>query len=105
MLHRIARAAHYAGWTRAEPDSARFCADQYNRVLGRLKQIEPAIVPLFTALDQGASPQVIRMAAHELAAYFQDEVEGEPAAAAGPERGRRARRCGRRVWIDLSSYS
>ncbi|HEY9232950.1 MAG TPA: hypothetical protein VIS78_12415 [Blastocatellia bacterium] len=78
VLRRIARAAWYAAWNRAEPDAARFCALQYNRVLARLEVIEPAVKPLFAPLPESASPQVIRMAAVELVAFFDDEAEGEP---------------------------
>ena len=77
VLRRIARAAWYAAWNRAEPDAARFCALQYNRVLARLEIIEPAVKPLFAPLPETASPQVIRMAAVELAAFFDDEAEDE----------------------------
>jgi len=93
VLHRITRAAYYAAWRNAAPDAARFCASQYNKVLARLEELEPAIKPLFAPLPETASPQVIRMASGELAAYFEDE--------AGSERSRtRARGCGgRRVWV------
>jgi hypothetical protein len=93
VLHRITRAAYYAAWRNAAPDAARFCASQYNKVLARLEELEPAIKPLFAPLPESASPQVIRMASGELAAYFEDE--------AGSERRRtRARDCGgRRVWV------
>ncbi|MEN3334023.1 MAG: hypothetical protein V7641_3388 [Blastocatellia bacterium] len=77
VLQRIARAAWYAAWNHAEPDAARFCALQYNRVLARLEVLEPAIKPLFAPLPDSASPQVIRMAASELAAYFDEDVESE----------------------------
>jgi hypothetical protein len=77
VLRRIARAAWYAAWNRAEADAARFCALQYNRVLARLEAIEPAVKPLFAPLPESASPQVIRMAATELAAFFDDEATAE----------------------------
>lgn len=90
VLHRIARAAGYAAWANAAPDAARFCASQYNKVLARLEVLEPAAKPLFAPLPESASPQVIRMAAGELAAYFEDEAGSE-------ERVRhRARHCGGR---------
>ena len=78
VLQRIARAAWYAAWHNTEPDAARFCALQYNRVLARLEELEPAVKPLFAPLPESASPQVIRMAASELVAFFDDEAEGEP---------------------------
>src|SRR5215216_7913242 len=79
VLRRIARAAGYAAWTKAKPDATQFCVAQYNRILARLAELEPAIKPLFTPLEETASPQVIRMAARELIAYFEvDEREFVP---------------------------
>jgi hypothetical protein len=76
VLRRIARAAGYAGWTKAGPDATQFCVAQYNRVLDRLTELEPAIKPLFTPLNESASPEVTRMATRELLAYFEaDEPE------------------------------
>jgi hypothetical protein len=77
VAHRIVRAAGYAAWANAAPDAARFCASQYNKVLARLEVLEPAIRPLFAPLPESASPQVIRLAAGELAAYFEDEAGSE----------------------------
>jgi hypothetical protein len=76
VLRRIARAAGYAGWTKAQPDATQFCVAQYNRVLARLSELEPAVKPLFTPLNESASADVIRIAARELLAYFEaDEPE------------------------------
>lgn len=76
VLRRIARAAGYAAWTRPGPDATQFCASQYNRVLARLAELEPAIKPLFTPLAVSASADVIRIAARDLLAYFEiDEPE------------------------------
>ena len=76
VLRRISRAAGYAAWTKAGPDATQFCVAQYNRVLARLSELEPAVKPLFTSLSDSASAEVIRMAARELLAYFEvDEPE------------------------------
>ncbi|HEU5130701.1 MAG TPA: hypothetical protein VFT26_01315 [Pyrinomonadaceae bacterium] len=76
VLRRIARAAGYAAWTKSGPDATQFCVAQYNRVLARLTELEPAIKPLFTPLSDNASPDVTRIAARELLAYFEvDEPE------------------------------
>ena len=76
VLRRIARAAGYAAWTKAEPDATQFCVAQYNRVLARLSELEPAVKPLFTPLSESASAEVTRIAARELLAYFEvDEPE------------------------------
>ena len=76
VLRRIARAARYAEWTRSGADATQFCVAQYNRILARLSELEPSVKPLFTPLSETASPEVIRMAARELLAYFEaDEPE------------------------------
>jgi hypothetical protein len=76
VMRRIPRAAGYAAWTRAGTDATQFCVAQYNRILARLSELEPAIKPLFAPLNDSASPEVIRIAARELLAYFEaDEPE------------------------------
>ena len=80
VLRRIARAARHAGWSR-DADAARYCAMQYNKVLARVKELEPATEQLFGALPETASADVTRIAANELAAFFEDEVA--PAATSG----------------------
>ena len=99
VLRRIARAATYATYYNTQPDAARFCVSQYNKVLARLAELEPAIVPLFTSLPEEAAPEVTRMATVELAAFFEDESEGE-------RPRHRARHCGgRRAWVGWASVS
>ena len=74
VLRRIARAAGYASWVKDEPEAIKFCVAQYNRVLARLMELEPSIKPLFTPLSESASPQVVRIAAKELLAYFEADT-------------------------------
>lgn len=96
VLRRIARAASYAA-ANSDSDAARFCVLQYNKVLARLSELEEAVAPLFTALPEATSPEVTRLAAHELTAFFEDET---PAFAAGVRF--RARGCGsRRGWAGV----
>jgi hypothetical protein len=76
VLRRIARAAGYLAWSKAGPEATQFCVAQYNRVVARLGELEPSVKPLFTPLSDSASPEVIRIAARELLAYFEaDEPE------------------------------
>ena len=74
VLHRIARGAAFSSWIKRDEDGIKFCVAQYNRVLLRLRELEPAIASLFGELSPDASAQVTRMAAHDLAAYFEDEI-------------------------------
>lgn len=76
VMRRIARAAGYAAWSKPGPEATQFCVAQYNRVLARLSELEPSVKPLFASLSDSASPEVIRMAARDLLAYFEvDEPE------------------------------
>jgi len=74
VLRRIARAAGYAAWVKSDAAAARFCAAQYNRVLVRLNELEPNTKSIFAPLPEESSPDVTRMAARDLAAYFEDEA-------------------------------
>ena len=78
VLRRIARSADYAAWTRPAADANRFCVSQYNRVLARIRELEPAVAPLFTPLPEDASFEVTRIAARELIAYFEDDAPELP---------------------------
>jgi hypothetical protein len=96
VLRRVARSATHAAWTR-NPEASRFCVLQYNKILARLSEIEPAAAALFTALPETASPDVTRIAAHELAAYFDDD----PVADAPHVRIRYHGCGGRRAWAGV----
>jgi|SRR6266487_3896851 len=89
VLRSIARAAGYAAWVKGDPDAVRFCSRQYNKVLARLTEIEPSIKSLFTPLGEDASAEVTRLAARELASYFEDEAPEQ-------QRWQHAGRCGTR---------
>ena len=66
-------------WTGGKEDAAKFCTDQYNRVLVRLQEIDPGVASVFAPLPAGSSLTVVAMAARQLAAYYEDEL--------GPARG------------------
>jgi hypothetical protein len=104
VLQRIARAAWYTAWHDSEPDAARFCALQYNRVLARLETLEPAAGPLFAPLPETASPHVVRMAASELAVFFDDESERRQRRGHREDRGQREHArggCRPRVYVGV----
>jgi len=88
VVRRIGRSANYAAFNKVEPDATQFCAAQYNRVLARLSQLEPAVSQAFAPLADSAPPEITRIAARELAAYFEDESTAQ----CGHHRGRRGRR-------------
>jgi hypothetical protein len=74
VLRRTARMAMQAEWTGGKEDAAAFCVDQYNRVLARLKEIDPGISAIFEPLPPGSSFSVVAVASRQLGAYYEDEV-------------------------------
>jgi hypothetical protein len=79
VLRRTSRMALQSEWTGAKDDAAAYCADQYNRVLKRLKEMDPGLSAIFEPLPAGSSLTVVAMASRQLAAYYEDEL--------GPSRG------------------
>jgi len=73
VLRRTARMALQSEWTGGKEDAAAFCTDQYNRVLSRLKELDPGVSAVFEPLPAGSSLTVVAMAARQLAAYYEDE--------------------------------
>ncbi len=73
VLRRTARMALQSEWTGGKEDAAAFCTDQYNRVLARLKEIDPGVGVVFEPLPQGSSLTVVAMASRQLASYYEDE--------------------------------
>jgi hypothetical protein len=79
VLRRTSRMALQSEWTGGKEDAAAFCTDQYNRVLARLKELDPGVSSIFEPLPAGSSLTIVAMAARQLAAYYEDEL--------GPTRG------------------
>ena len=76
VLRRTSRMALQSEWTGSSADAARFCVDQYNRVLARLKEIDEGVGAVFEPLPDDSSLTVAAMACRQLAAYYEDEVGG-----------------------------
>ena len=74
VLRRTARMAMQAEWTGGKEDAANFCVDQFNRVLARLTELDPAISAIFEPLPAGSSFSVVAVASRQLSAYYEDEV-------------------------------
>jgi len=79
VLRRTSRMALQLEWTGGKEDAAAHCVDQYNRVLTRLKEMDPGVSAVFEPLPEGSSLTVVAMATRQLAAYYEDEL--------GPARG------------------
>ncbi len=78
VLRRTSRMALHSEWTGGKDDAARFCAEQYNRVLARLREIDASVGAVFEPLPAGSSLMVAAMACRQLAAYYEDEVGARP---------------------------
>lgn len=74
VLRRTSRMALQTEWTGGSQDVTTFCIDQYNRVLARLKEIDPGVGSVFDPLGANSSLTVAAMACRQLAAYYEDEV-------------------------------
>jgi hypothetical protein len=74
VLRRTSRMALQSEWTGGKEDAAAFCTDQYNRVLTRLKELDPGVSAVFEPLPAGSSLTVVAMASRQLAAYYEDEL-------------------------------
>ena len=74
VLRRTSRMALQSEWTGGKEDAAAYCTDQYNRVLARLKEIDPGVGVVFEPLPAGSSLTVVAMASRQLAAYYEDEL-------------------------------
>src|SRR5215204_4184388 len=83
VLRRTWRMAMQSEWTGGKEDAAAFCTDQYNRVLARLKEMDPGVSVVFEPLPSSSSLTVVAMASRQLAAYYEDEL--------GPAKGFRGR--------------
>ncbi len=77
VLRQTSRMALQSEWTGGGADAASYCVDQYNRVLARLKEIDPDVSAVFEPLAQGSSATVAAMACRQLAAYYQDETHSQ----------------------------
>ena len=77
VLRRTARMAMQVEWTGGSQDATTFCAEQYNKVLSRLKELDPDVAKIFEPLPAGSSLTVVSMACRQLAAYYEDKA-GRP---------------------------
>jgi hypothetical protein len=74
VLRRTSRMALQSEWTGGKEDAAAFCTEQYNRVLARLKEMDPGVGVIFEPLPASSSLTVVAMASRQLASYYEDEL-------------------------------
>ena len=76
VLKKTGDMAREASMTDAHPSTADYLIKQHARIYQRLARLDPTVRDLFEALEEGASFQVIAMACHQLAAYFERDTRG-----------------------------
>jgi hypothetical protein len=75
VLLQTARTAFQSEWTGAgSNDAAELCVDRHNRILARLKELEPEISAIFEPLAAGSSLATAAIACRQLASYFEDDI-------------------------------
>lgn len=75
VLRRTARMAMQSEWTGGgQQDAASYCAEQYNRVLARLNELDETVSKVFSPLPEGSSLTVTAMACRQLSAYYEEEL-------------------------------
>lgn len=74
VLRRTGRMANQSQWLGSDDDTAIHSAQQYNRVLNRLKEIDSMVGEVFSPIPENSSLSVIAMACRQLVAYYEDEV-------------------------------
>jgi hypothetical protein len=78
VLRQTARMAVQSEWTGSSKDAAAVCVERHNRILSRLKELEPAVAGIFEPLPAESSLAAAAMACRQLAAYFEEEAGWSP---------------------------
>ena len=78
VLRQTARMAMQSEWTGGATDAATLCVERYNRILSRLKELEPTVANIFEPLAAESSLAAAAMACRQLAAYFEEEAGWSP---------------------------
>lgn len=78
VLRQTARMAMQSEWTGSVTDAATICVERYNRILSRLKELEPTVASIFEPLAAESSLAAAAIACRQLAAYFEEEAGLSP---------------------------
>jgi hypothetical protein len=74
VLRQTARMALQAEWTSPGGiDAAALCVDRHNRILARLKDVDPDLSAVFEPLSADSSLTVVAIACRQLVAYYEDD--------------------------------
>jgi hypothetical protein len=75
VLLQTARMAFQSEWTGSGGhDAAALCVDRHNRILARLKELDPGLSTVFEPLPEECSLTAAAIACRQLASYYEDEI-------------------------------
>lgn len=75
VLQQTARMAFQSEWTGSgSSDAAALCVDRHNRILVRLRQLDPDLSAVFEPLAAESSLTAAAIACRQLASYYEDEI-------------------------------
>ena len=76
VLRKTARMAQQTawGWAESDDETVAYSIRQYNRVLGRLTELDPDVATVFEPLPNDSTLAVVAMACRQLAAYYEEET-------------------------------
>jgi hypothetical protein len=75
VLQQTARMAFQSEWTGSgSSDAAALCVDRHNRILVRLRQLDPSLSAVFEPIAAESSLTAAAIACRQLAAYYEDEI-------------------------------
>lgn len=74
VVYRTGKMAYRSQWTGGGEESARFCIEQYNRILARLRELDPEMGAVFVPLESSASLNIVAIACKQVVSYYEDEM-------------------------------
>jgi hypothetical protein len=75
VLQQTARMAFQSEWTGSGGgDAAALCVDRHNRILERLRELDPELSTVFEPLPADSSLTAAAIACRQLASYYEDEI-------------------------------
>jgi hypothetical protein len=75
VLQQTARMAFQSEWTGSgSNDSAKLCVERHNRILARLKELDPTLSTVFEPLPADSSLTTAAISCRQLASYYEDEL-------------------------------
>jgi len=75
VLQQTARMAFQSEWTGSgSSDAAQLCVNRHNRILARLRELDPDLSAVFEPLGSESSLTAAAIACRQMASYYEDET-------------------------------